>query len=124
MPIQVRRAPAFKIMFVLFRLIGELDFDLTKIGLGPGKELTGQLDPVNKAINFNHFYVIENNCVVWEDNYEIISTDFSKEKDYVSQFSVPPIHAIENLFDIDDDQQILVIKVSDLSNSQKFFLGI
>ena len=60
-----------------FRLIGKLESDLIGIGLSAGMELTGSFFPSNQSIQFDHHHVIDNSCVVWKDNYEIIP-EFTK----------------------------------------------
>jgi hypothetical protein len=55
------------------KLIGELDFDLTKIGLRAGDIIrNATYSKSNGAMNFDYHYVINNECVVYPENYEII----------------------------------------------------
>ena len=56
------------------RLKGELDFDLTRIGLKEGDVIRNisQLDKKTGAVHFDCFHVITNHCVVWPENYDII----------------------------------------------------
>lgn len=110
-------------MQVKFRLTGDLDFDLTKIGLRPGMELTGELQATNKAIQFERFYVINNHCVVWPENYEITQF-YPNENKIPDDFPVLEVHSVESLFNPDQELEILVIRVSDLSPNQKAFLNI
>ncbi|MDL2308896.1 hypothetical protein LJC53_04865 [Bacteroidales bacterium OttesenSCG-928-C03] len=55
------------------RLIGNLDIELTKIGLKAGDTIGDAFfSPTNKAMYFNVHHVIFNECVVYPKNYEIL----------------------------------------------------
>ena len=55
------------------RLIGELDIELTRLGLKPNDViLNATYFSGNKAMYFTVHYVITNECVVYSQNYEII----------------------------------------------------
>lgn len=38
--------------------------------------------------------------------------------------TIPKVHAVESLFDIDSEEDILVVRVEDLNYKQRAFLGI
>jgi len=109
-------------MQVKFRLRGELELDLLKIGLRPGMELTGELQGSNKAIYFDRFFVIDNSCVVWPENYEI--TQYYPNESKVPDSPFLEVHSVESLFNPDEEEEILVIRVSDLTSHQKAFLNL
>ena len=55
------------------RLIGELDMELTRLGLKPNDIiLNATYSSGNKAMYFTVHYVITNECVVYPQNYKII----------------------------------------------------
>ena len=55
------------------RLIGELDIELTRLGLKPNNMImNATYSSGNKAMYFTVHYVIRNECVVYPQNYEII----------------------------------------------------
>lgn len=60
---------------MLIKLKGDLEPELTNIGLKPGDEIIAQPDPVSK-VGGMHFTFYRNshpfNCSVWPENYEII----------------------------------------------------
>lgn len=60
---------------MLIKLKGQLDPELTAIGLQPGDEITAQPDPMSKVggMHFTAYYRMQQyNCSVWPENYEII----------------------------------------------------
>ncbi len=64
-----RRIPSYNEI----KLKGELDLELTGLGLKAGDIIrNASYCKSNKAMYFNVFYVISNECVVYPENYEII----------------------------------------------------
>lgn len=58
------------------KLKGTLDLELTRLGLKSGDIIRNAIfSKSNKAMYFNVFYVINNECVVYPENYEIIGLD-------------------------------------------------
>lgn len=66
----------------MIRLKGQLDLDLTKLGLRAGDEIKFNTPPAsNGAIYFEVRYNgTTQNCVVWSDNYELIESDHEETK--------------------------------------------
>ncbi|MDL2262968.1 hypothetical protein LJC11_05665 [Bacteroidales bacterium OttesenSCG-928-I21] len=65
------------------KLIGELDFELTRLGLKAGDIIqNASYSKGNKSMNFDVFYVITNHCVVWQDNYEVIELSEYEKRQY------------------------------------------
>lgn len=61
---------------VVIRLVGELDYELTSLGLREDQIIkNGILDTLNKSVSFEHYHVITNHCVVWPDNYQILTQE-------------------------------------------------
>lgn len=62
----------------VIKLKGDLDFDLTRLGLKPEMEVNATRDNYNKkgAMNFklSKGGVLQH-CVVWPENYDIIKND-------------------------------------------------
>ena len=56
-------------------LKGNLDFELTRLGLCPGMTIMAEKDQVGKvgAMNFQvHFKGFNYECVVWPENYDFV----------------------------------------------------
>jgi hypothetical protein len=64
---------------MIIKLKGELDFDLTRIGLKPGDIIkNASLDSVSLmgAVNFSQGYQgMYYDCVVWPEDYDVINWD-------------------------------------------------
>lgn len=59
----------------MIKLKGELDYELTRLGLKAGDEIPDHTAPgkVNGVISFDfHFGGWRYSCSVWPDNYDII----------------------------------------------------
>lgn len=62
------------------KLIGELDIELTRLGLKPGDIIKNATYSVgNRSMNFDIFQVITNHCSVYPDNYEVIEMEQAKK---------------------------------------------
>lgn len=63
---------------MIIKLKGYLDIDLIRIGLNPG-DIIRNAKPVQigttGAVYFDHSYTINNDCVVWPENYDVIKSD-------------------------------------------------
>jgi hypothetical protein len=60
--------------------------------------------------------------VVWPENYEI--TQYYPNESKVPDFSFLEVHSVESLFNPDEEEEIQVIRVSDLTSHQKAFLNL
>jgi hypothetical protein len=63
---------------MIIQLKGYLDLDLIRIGLKPGNIIrNAKADTVGTtgAVYFDHSYTINNECVVWPENYDVIKSD-------------------------------------------------
>lgn len=67
---------------MIIKLKGYLDLDLTRIGLRPGDIIKGAsiANELSGSVLFDHFYTIENQCIVWPDNYDVIKSDKPKKQ--------------------------------------------
>lgn len=62
----------------MIKLKGELDYELTRLGLKAGDEIPDHTVPgkVNGAIYFDvRFRGYQYPCVVWPDNYDVIKAE-------------------------------------------------
>lgn len=63
---------------MIIKLKGYLDPELTRIGLKPGdiiRNAKADTTGTSGAVYFDHYYTIDNQCVVWPENYDIIKGD-------------------------------------------------
>jgi hypothetical protein len=66
------------------KIKGKLDLDLTKIGLKAGDIIrNATYSESNGAINFDFHYVINNECVVYPENYEIIKLSENEKENII-----------------------------------------
>lgn len=59
-------------------LKGDLDFELTRIGLQPGMPIMAEPDKMSTvgAMNFEvHFRGWKYDCVVWPENYDFVESN-------------------------------------------------
>jgi len=96
--------------------------ELRSLGIKPGFESVGKLE-MNGSINFDYFHVITNHCVVYSGDY-IVLKDMDLSYDPVQEDKPIQVYDVESLFNPDDDTEILVIKVSDLTDRQRIYLDI
>jgi len=92
------------------------------IGIVPGMEFTGQLMP-NGGFHFNYFNKIWCHCMAWPGEYTLL-VDHKLSSETTSPMCGIPIYDVESLFNPDNEEEILVIRVDDLSRHQKDFLNI
>jgi len=107
---------------VRFRITDPVDIELNCLGIMAGMEFTGELR-MNGAIYFDFFYTITNHCVIYSGGYEII-TDLDVSTRIQYEPATLEVFDVESLFNPDEQDEILVIRVADLSYSQKVYLGI
>jgi hypothetical protein len=96
--------------------------DLINIGIETGMEFTGQLMP-NGGIHFNYFNKIWCHCMTWPGEYTIL-VDHKLTSETTSTLDGIPVYDVESLYNPDNEEEILVIRVDDLSRHQKDFLNI
>jgi hypothetical protein len=63
---------------MIIKLKGHLDLDLIRIGLKSGDIIrNAKADTVGTtgSVYFDHSYTINNDCVVWPENYDVIKSD-------------------------------------------------
>lgn len=108
---------------VRFKLIDPVHPELRSLGLRAEMEFAGELHS-NGAIHFRWFYVMVNQCTVWPDGYEIlVDHNIVRVTGPVIPKTVP-VYDVEELFNPDTPEEILVIRVADLSFVQRTFLNI
>lgn len=65
------------------KLKGDLDMDLTRIGLEPGQIIEALPDSMSKkgAMHFTRYkFDMSFNCTVWPENYELIEEKPTNQK--------------------------------------------
>jgi hypothetical protein len=96
--------------------------ELTQAGITSGMEFTAQMMH-NGAAYFHFFNKNWIACVAWPQEYNVL-VNHSLSKQYDEHFKDLKIYDVESLFDPDSEEEILVIKVSELTRHQKDFLNI
>ncbi|MFH1118244.1 MAG: hypothetical protein V1775_00365 [Bacteroidota bacterium] len=108
---------------VRFKLIDPVHPELRSLGLRSEMEFAGELH-ANGAIHFRWFYVIINQCTVWPDGYQILVDHNIVKVTGALLSDAVPVYGVEELFNPDTPEEILVIRVADLSFAQRTYLNI